>query len=498
MTNHNSQHTSILLTSLNASDKDVLNKYLIYSIDYNKENLPFKIDKYFGNLEYILNHDDDDDLVSKLYTFNVLINDYEFKISILFEILIYKSQPIVILEDLNVYYDIPRSIIKYSKNEAIIAKLNPFQLNLTHIDTSTEFKYEIVYQEQGNKFSIDYNTGILRTNSANLDENSYSMKILVRNSTKSNKIIYLIINVFMAIHNDEINVRQNEFFLKSQNETFLLFQEQEAPIKKVEIIFQEYQNLFIIDKFTNKIWCTACEKLDKKVFNVILVISTVFNKSQIVFIQFFNNQSTISSNILTESVNSVIDLNGEVKNLELTFNENIELGTLILDFNLIRNYTNIFQTMYHLNSTNSSTIYFYFNNGQLILKRKFDYELENVINLQILCIQLSGTHHLQLNIKSIYNLKLKITKFNNHRPQFAFNNFKFNLNINDLELNKTEKFFIDYIKAYNKYSQSSILYYLQSYDETMDDYLNNDNDLIQGYVESSRSLSIQNNDNNGK
>jgi hypothetical protein len=55
LTNSENQYSSILINTLNAGDKDSLNRYLIYEIDYNNTNLPFKIDKYFGNLEYIIN-----------------------------------------------------------------------------------------------------------------------------------------------------------------------------------------------------------------------------------------------------------------------------------------------------------------------------------------------------------------------------------------------------------------------------------------------------------
>ncbi len=176
----------------------------------------------------------------------------------------------------------------------------------------------------------------------------------------------------------------------------------------------------------------------------------------------------------------------------MSLSENLPTGSLIIDLNSKRNYSNLFEIKYTLNSSNIEKIYFYFQNGQLILKHKFDCELQNEINLQILCFNITTQTNLQLNIVNIFNIKLNIVKFNNQKPQFAYISYNFSLNIEEISLNQTEKYFIDYIKAYNKYSQSTILYYLQSYDELNDDGTN-DYDSFQA---SARSMSIQN--NNGK
>ena len=480
------RYSSILIDNLNGKDKDSLNKCLIYEIDYNNTNIPFKIDKYFGNLEYMMTTSGISE--PKLYKFNVIINDYQFKCSVLFEVLIFKTEPIVKLDGLDVNYEIAKSTI--NNNSTIIAKLN-----LNQLDYSNDLTYEVIYYEKERKFSVDYSTGIIRAASNITELDDYSMKILVRNSTKSSRIVYLIVNVFIKFIDDNIKINEKIFYFDSsqQNETYSLI----ANSSKMNsfIVYQEYKNLFSIDKYTNRLWCSECRDYTRNTFSLIVLVSTFFNQSEIFYIQFKRNQTVAKSNNSTETFNSTLPavINGEVKNIELNLNENIQIGTLILDLNSMRNYSNLTQTIYKLfNNTNDSIFYFHFQNGQLILKYKFEYELKSEINLQILCLNLVGRKMLTLNVTTVYNIKIKIVKYNNQKPQFAYISYNFELNIKDLMVNQTEKYSIDNVRAYNNYSQSSISYYLQSFDEISDDYSSNDYDLVQG---SSRSVSLQNNNN---
>jgi hypothetical protein len=496
--NSENQYSSILINTLNATDKDSLNRYLIYEIDYNNTNLPFKIDKYFGNLEYILNSSDDINL-PKLYEFSVIINDYKFKCSVLFEVLIFKTEPIVKLDGLDANYEIAKSSLIDSTNEMIVTKLNLNQFSLKHFDDySNDLTYEIIYYEKERIFSIDYNSGILRVKTKMVNElEDYSMKILVRNSSQSSRIVYLVVNVFIKFIDDNIRIDEKKFYFDSnqQNLTYSLLTTKGNSLSiNSMIIYQEFTNLFVIDKYTNRIWCSECKRFKNNYYNLVILVSTSdFNQSEIFYIQFIRNQTTNKSNYLPQRFNSTLSTSEQVKNIEFSLNENLPVGALILDLNLMRNYSNSTQTIYKLfNNTKESTFYFHFQNGQLILKYKFDYEVRNEINLQISCLNLNGTQNVELNINTIYNIKIKIIKYNNQKPQFAYISYNFKLNINDLMMNQTEKYFIDYVKAYNKYSQSSISYYLQSYDEISDDYSNNDDDLIQG---SSRLLPQQINNN---
>ena len=486
------QYSSVLIDVLNSTDKDSLNKYLIYSIDYNNRNLPFKIDKYFGHLDYILN-DDDDGFLPKEYKFHVIVTDYQFKISIFFEVLIFKIQPIVILDNLFLDYEIPVSKIENSKDEIIVAKINLSKLNLK-IHTN-ELTYEIIFNENSCKFNIDFNTGLLMTDANKLYmEGFYFMKLRVQNAKSSNQNVYLLIDVMIKIINDKFEIIEDKFFLNSnQYEEFLFFKNRNLNINS-KIIYQEYENLFEINKFENKIFCKECKNSH---YNLIVLLTSPFNESKIVYLEFLKNKTSIDKtqeNQIVEFNTTWLQEYTEIKNIELNIKENLPLGSLIIDLNSMRNYTNVLQTIYKLNDTNNQlkdkSLYFYFQNGQLILKRKFDFELHSEIYFQVLClslIKLKNNQHLNLNV--VYNIKLNIIKFNNQRPQFAYIRYSYNLNINDLMLNQTEKYFIDHIKAYNKYTQSSILYYLQSYDEINDDSSNN-------YIQKSgRSVSMQQNSN---
>ena len=123
------------------------------------------------------------------------------------------------------------------------------------------------------------------------------------------------------------------------------------------IIYQEYKNLFSIDKYTNRLWCSECRDYTRNTFSLIVLVSTFFNQSEIFYIQFKRNQTVAKSNNSTETFNSTLPavINGEVKNIELNLNENIQIGTLILDLNSMRNYSNLTQTIYKLfNNTNDS------------------------------------------------------------------------------------------------------------------------------------------------
>ncbi len=273
-----------MIHSLNATDKDSLSRYLIFTIDYkNTKNLPFKIDKYFGGLEYILENTTN---LPQLYKFNVIISDYQFEISVLFEIFIYKSQPIVNIDGLSLNYEIPKSNIV----DSVITKVNLTGFGLGIIDQS--LIYEIIYDDGSKKFNIERNTGVLKTSTNEFMVNDeYVVKILVQNSSVSVQIVYLIVNLYLKIVDDGLDMVQNKFYFNSiQHEAFALFKKQIRRVNST-IIHQKYFNLFQIDQQTNEIKCLACEYFNDQVYNLVVLLSSFDGQSRVVYVQLIKNES---------------------------------------------------------------------------------------------------------------------------------------------------------------------------------------------------------------
>lgn len=528
--NDDLQRQSISIEKLNAFDKDVLNKYLIYTIDYystpNSTQLPFYVEKYTGELKYLINEDSESTdliLIEKNYQFNVIVTDTLYSMSILFDVRLINNKPIVSInendDNLLFFYNLQLPATLQNQNYVINRiNLTKFSLNTLKRSRNIQYDYNLTYEFQygdnnQDLFQIDYNTGVIRIVGSVVNYGFYTFKVLIRNNSDSrlsNQVVYLISTIFVQIRPVfDLNSIQNVFYLTDKNVKIYNLINDTSYNLNFKLLSQQYQYLFQVNEFNGTLECKNVGYLLNNSSYVLNIAVTSDLNGYLGSIQvILNTNFTDSSN----NANTNIDVFNQVLNKTylqtdtITFDlrEDLPIGSLVIDFNQYYNSNDI---IYKFNLTDeetlNSSVYFYIQPlNQVILKLRLNYNYVSRLSLKLFAFKFSNN---QIQLTKAITFNINLIKVNNLKPQFPYLNYKFNLKINDLVQKNNEKYLISNIKAYNKYSQSSILYYLQTYngdddyDSSLTDYLQISPSVVNtGSFASARNSLVDSTDNTGK